>query len=244
MVGSRAHPYALIAELNAEWTRLGENSDAAVRGWASRHPALLSCRTLPDVLTAIRADPDSAFAALLTEAAGGDALAGRVVLQAMLGKVVRLAQTHPGVEVEEFVSALWCRIQTYPLARRPVRIAANLALDSRKDALAASRKHRREQAVGSLSEPGWESLLARRHDDRSDHEDDASQAALRVLKAARAVGLLDESTSLVLQTVYLDGASSQSAAVRHDTTAAMVRYRCSAALRRLSRHAEQLRTAA
>jgi DNA-directed RNA polymerase specialized sigma24 family protein len=243
MVDSRGHPYALIAELNAEWTRLGDDSDAAVRDWASRHPALLSCRTLPDVLAAIRADPDSAFAALLTEAAEGDGLAGRVVLQAMLGKVVRLAQTHPDVEVEEFVSALWCRIQTYPLARRPVRIAANLALDTRKDALAASRNHRREHAVGSLCEPRWESLLARRHADLTDHEDDASQAR-RVLEAARAVGLLDESTSLVLQTVYLDGASSRSAAVRHDTTAAMVRYRCSTALRRLSRHAERLRTAA
>ena len=62
-------------------------------------------------------------------------LAGRVVLQTMLGKVVRLAQAHPDVAVDDFVSALWCRIRTYPLTRRPRRIAANLALDTRKDAL-------------------------------------------------------------------------------------------------------------
>ena len=61
--------------------------------------------------------------------------------------------------------------------------------------------------------------------------------ARRVLEAARAIGLIDAATTSVLQTVYLDGATSQAAALWHDITPAMVRYRCSQALRRMAQHA-------
>lgn len=233
--------YALIADLNAEWTRLCEQGNPPVRTWADRHVATHSCRTLPDVLGAIRASPDPVLTALLIEAADGDPLAGRVVLQAMLGKVVRLVQTHPGLGAEDFVAAMWCRIRTYPLQRRPNKIAANLAWDTRKDALAAARTSRRESAAGSLSEPSWEPLLAHRADrGRRDAEDDARREARRVLGAAEAAGLIDKITCSVLETVYLDGASSRSAAVHHDTTPELVRYRCSSAVRRMSRHAALL----
>ena len=147
---------------------------------------------------AVRADPDAVFAALLTEAAAGQPIAARVVLQAMLGKVVRLAQAHPDVGVDEFVSALWCRIRTYPLARRPPRIAANLALDTRKDVLAGTRRRAHESSVGSLSEPGVGAAAApasptvRRW---TDNEERLVEAR-RVIEAARAIGLIDAATDV------------------------------------------------
>jgi hypothetical protein len=61
------------------------------------------------------------------------------VLQAMLGKAVRVAGTMPRRDAirgdrEEApawaIAALWQAIATYPVARRPARVAANLALDT------------------------------------------------------------------------------------------------------------------
>ena len=241
-----AHRFALICDLNAEWAQLAERQVELAREWAARYPVLAGCRNLPDVLAEIRPDPDAVFAVLLTEAAAGQAIAARTVLQAMLGKVVRLAQAHPDVGVDEFVSALWCRIRTYPLSRRPTRIAANLALDTRKDALATICGHGRESSIGSLSEPAWEQLLRRRAQREAlDHiEEEGIVEARRVIQAARAIGLIDAATTSVLQTVYLDGATSQNAAVSLETTPAMVRYRCSQALRHLAKHAAALSAAA
>lgn len=246
MVDGRAQRFALISDLNAEWAQLSERHDEFAHEWSARHTVLAGCQGLPDILADVRSDPDAVFSALLTEAAAGETIAARVVLQAMLGKVVRLAQAHPDIGVDEFVSALWCRIRTYPLARRPTRIAANLALDTRKDALAGTRGRGHESSVGSLSEPGWEQLLHRRaRREPLEHADEEGLVeARRVLDAARAIGLIDATTTSVLQTVYLDGATSQVAALWHDITPATVRYRCSQALRRMAQHAAAISAAA
>ena len=161
----------------------------------------------------------------------------------MLGKAVRLAQAYPDVEVDEFVSALWCRIRTYPLARRPTKIAANLALDTRKDVLAAFRGARQELAAGSLSGPSWERLM-RQLTERELQPEAADIQAHQVIDMAEARGLIDPATSSALRSVYLDGASSRAAAARLGTSPGMIRYRCSRGLRELSRHAAVLSEAA
>jgi len=83
-------------------------------------------------MDAVRADPDAALLALLVLHRQGDAAAGRVVLQAMLGKLVRMAAPDPHATFGDFLGALWERIATYPIERRPRRVAANLALDTLK----------------------------------------------------------------------------------------------------------------
>ena len=148
----RAGRYALIADLDAEWAQLSERSDPIVRGWAEAARVLQCCRTLADVLAAIRTDPDPALTALLTEAAQGDILAGRVVLQAWWARcAVGADLSRP--RRRRVRRALWCRIRTYPLDRRPTKIAANLALDTRKDALATTRGARRERASDHCPSP-------------------------------------------------------------------------------------------
>lgn len=241
MVAHEVQRYALIAELNKEWARLvGTFRDQLP--W-TRQPLLADCRDLAEVLAAIRYRPDPVLGALLAASAAGDALAGRTVLQAMLGKMVRLGQAHRDVGVDEFVSALWCRIRTYPLANRPTSIAANLALDARKDVLRSAMINRRERAAGRLSDLDGEYLLRSRPGGEA-HDDPAGIRAQRVLQVAEATGLIDADTAAVLRTVYLDGMNSRIAAARHQTSPGMIRYRCSRGLRVLARHASALDEAA
>ena len=86
----------------------------------------------------------------------------------------------PGVGVSVKILGTAFRPQMYSV-RRPTRIAANLALDTRKDALATRLGARRERAVGSLSEPAWEHVL----NDRSDREALGSTEEVALVEARR-----------------------------------------------------------
>jgi len=80
------------------------------------------------------AEKDAVLCALLTRTRA-EPLAGRVVLQAMLPGLKKLAGRvlTDSREREELWSALmacaWERIRTYPIERRPRKVAANLQLD-------------------------------------------------------------------------------------------------------------------
>jgi hypothetical protein len=136
---------SLPSRLNAEWRSLCATaaSAAVVSGWASGRPALAGAHTLDGLLLRIThgkpAGRDAVLLALLELASNGDRLAGRVVLQAMLPKAVRLAMSvvrRPDVlgDREEAqaraLAALWQAIATYPLAARPGQVTGNLALDT------------------------------------------------------------------------------------------------------------------
>ncbi|WP_116950051.1 hypothetical protein [Jiangella endophytica] len=78
---------------------------------------------------------DAVLIALLRLAHGGDPLAGRTVLQLMLGKAIRIAAGHAGRDSRDSlehaaIAALWTVIATYPTERRPTKVAANLAMDT------------------------------------------------------------------------------------------------------------------
>ncbi|SEF17228.1 hypothetical protein [Jiangella alba] len=128
----------VAGRLNDEWDRLraGGQPDAVAR-WAAAEPALSGCRRLADVEAAVAAagGADAVLIALLRLAHAGDPLAGRTVLQLMLGKAIRIAAGHAGRDSREAlehaaVAALWTVIATYPTTRRPARVAANLAMDT------------------------------------------------------------------------------------------------------------------
>ena len=82
---------AIVEALNRDWDELVERHRGSVRGWSRRHGVLAECRSLADVLLAARSQPDAVLGALLTEVSTDDQLAARVVLQAMLGRIVRMA---------------------------------------------------------------------------------------------------------------------------------------------------------
>ena len=240
------HAYHIIDALNAEWALLTDRPAGSVEGWASRHAALTGCRAPGEVLSRVADQPDPVLHALLTEAARGDELAARVVLQAMLGKVVRLAARSREATSDDYVAALWCVIRTYPLTARPVRIAANLALDTLKTV--------RREVVGTRSAGAGDHAPLEQLEEG--HPEDVRRSLLAhrealgrldatvVLTRAERLGLLDQESRAVLVSVYRDGLSSREAATRHRTSPAMIRFRCSKAVRRLAQHASTLSEAA
>ena len=259
--------FALIDALNAEWLeferdrQLSPGARSVIGRWALQHQALVGCVTPADVLAAIPADPDPVLAALVgihqtfrvPGAPAGDHLAGRIVLQTMLGKIVAMAGRDRIHAVEDYVGQLWARIDSYPLARRPRRIAANLALDTLK----AVTHHRvgegpattvpvttaELELVGlghTAFGPGG--LLVGPQAGPVDQIDDLT--ARRVLRTAGELGLIDEPTRRLLVSVYADGLTSADAAARHGLTPSTVRFRCSKAIRRMAQHATSIAEAA
>lgn len=226
----------IVEALNRDWDELVDRHRGSVRGWSRSHGALAECHTLADVLLAARGQPDAVLAALLTSVSNGDQLAARVVLQAMLGRVVRMALRDPGAGIDDYVSALWCRILTYPLAARPIRIAANLSMDALKTVFHERRWLREGEVTPWPPEVFWdeqhEVLFVRRAAD--------SVAAPDVLRAGRDRGVIDEPLHALLVSVYVDELTGSEAADRHRTSAQSVRVRCSRAVRRLAAHRDEL----
>jgi hypothetical protein len=145
------------------------------------------------------------------------------VLQAMLGRIVLDAARDRIHGVDDYVGELWLVIACYPLARRPSRIAANLALDTRK------RVWHRTPAVADGA-PATSAVPALHPSEELDH----------VLRNARRQHVIDPATESVLRLVYSDGLRSEEAAGRLGVSSAVVRQRCHRGIRRLAVRAGDL----
>ena len=233
------NPERIVADLNTEWASLRDD-DGEVHGWAARHPALRGCADLAAVLAAIPADADAVLGALLRESSAGSQLAARTVLQAMLGKVVLMAARDRGAGTQTYVVAMWERIRTYPIERRPTHIAGNLALDARK--LARRESCRDVRATPWPPGAGFAELVDRqRARDNTDHGRDAAMlTAGDIIEAALELELIDTKASALLGKIYAEGLSSREAGRTLLISAPAVRQRCSSAVRRLADHADDL----
>lgn len=213
------HP--TLQRLNAEWNELMD--EPLPRSWRAE-PALCSASTLAGVLSLVRPDPDAVLGALLRS---GDDLARRVVLQAMLGRAVLDAARDPSHDLDDYVAELWLCVATYPLGRRPTRIAANLALDARKRVRGRAPVRPIDPArfttlsAASVPEPGAGLFLAR----------------------ARRTAVIDATSEYALRLVYAEGLDMRGAAALLGLTPAALRQRCHRALRRLATHAADLQEA-
>lgn len=242
----RQRGMGIISALDQEWRELANGRSETVIRWAARHPVLATCQSLTEVLTVARLNSDPVLAALLTELSAGDRLAGRVVLQALLGRMVRMAQRDPRSSVDDYLACLWCVINGYPLERRPVRIAANLSMDT----LNAVWRERSWLGGGEIilwpSGEALEELLqpAGLDGSSSDASPPIDVEVHRVLEAGSLLRLIDDADAALLRGVYADGMTGDQAARRFHTSAGVVRVRCSKAVRRLAAHAVELANAA
>lgn len=236
----------IIDALDQEWCELVNRRSETVIRWAARHPVLAPCQSLTEVLTAARLNSDPVLAALLTEVSADDRLAGRVVLQALLGRMVRMAQRDPRSSVDDYLACLWCVIKRYPLERRPIRIAANLSMDT----LNAVWRERIWLGKGEItlwpSGEALEELLqqAGLNGSSCDASPPIDVEVHRVLEAGSLLRLIDDSDAALLRGVYADGLTGDQAARRFRASAGVVRVRCSKAVRRLAAHAVALSNAA
>ena len=218
-----------LDQLAADWAYQLAHGAEAVQGWAHRRPALTGCDGLAGVLERIAVEPDAALAALLAEDAAGCPLAGRVVLQTMLPKLLRMARRDPYAGLDDYLAQLWLVIRRYPLARRPRRIAANLSLDTLKGVRAE-----RGPRLVPVAEAELERLLP------PVPEPVDELTARRLIRAARRLGLIDRATGALLASVYAEGCSGAVAAARHHANPGAVRQRCHVAVRRMRAHAAEL----
>jgi hypothetical protein len=242
----RRRGFRVVEALDREWRELDRRHPGTVSRWADRHEAVAPYRSFDDVLSAARLYSDPVLGALLTEASHGDQLASRVVLQALIGRMVRMAQRDPRASIDDYLARLWCAIESYPLERRPARIAANLSMDTLK---AVSREH---QWMGRGDVTLWpssellEELLppAGLVGSRNDSLQPVDIEARRVLEAGILLGLIDDSAVPLLRSVYVDGMTSIEASRRFNTSAGMIRARCSKVVRELATHSVELADAA
>jgi hypothetical protein len=139
--GSALPRRSLTDRLNAEWTALV--ADPTLAAELAREP-LAGHHDLASLLDACGGDrsvdadvADEQLARLVAAGLEGRGLAVRVTLQRMLGAIVAIAvrrtQACPAERVvlfDELLSTAWLVIGSYPLGRRPRRIAANIARDT------------------------------------------------------------------------------------------------------------------
>ena len=221
----RRSPLALVDALNREWAALVVDLPEDV----------------PALVEEARRGDDAALHRLVAAALAGDPLAGRAVLQSQLGRLVRMAGRDARAGVDDYVSALWCVLARYPLARRPERIAANLALDTLKlvhrDRQWMGRSPVVVHALGDELGPLLERLVPA-------VEDQDEPGATAVIRAGERLRLIDPATGRLLRAVYVDGLSGKDAAVRCATTPGSLRVRCSRAVHRLAEHRAELAEAA
>lgn len=233
-------PSQVVHQLNLEWqSHVDLDADEAQR-WAGLCPALAACLTLDDVLVSVAGAPDVILGFLLEQAHAGHALAGRTVLQTMLGKLVLMSgsgqarrQVHA---LDDLVGHMWIQISRYPLRSRPQRIAANLALDTLKAALRDWRTT--DSSIEVSSAPDVVSGVL---DEARPPLSDLSTDTKTLLSAAHRLGLISATTRNVLLSVYgPEELSGQRAAERWGCSAQAIRSRCSRAVRELAPHAQTL----
>jgi hypothetical protein len=232
----------LVEALNRDWAELVRVDRTPATRWADRYAALASCRSLDDILSAAKRNSDPVLAALLTEVSRGDRLASRVVLQALIGRMVAMAQRDPCSTVEDYLAALWCVINTYPLSRRPVRIAANLSMDTLKAITCEHRWLRHGEVMLWSSSESLEHLLEPAGLDGCQYGSKPPiDLELRgVLETSSMLKLINDQEAALLQSIYADGMSGNRVARRFHISEGAVRVRCSTAVRRLAAHAVEL----
>lgn len=226
--------HRIVADLNREWGLL--HAGGEVEDWASRHPILRHCSDVHTVLARIAGDPDEVLRALLVEVRAGSMTAARTVLQAMLGKIVLMANADRLNGIDCYLLAMWECIRRYPIERRPHHVAANLALDARKLA--------KREPVGSPSVvpwppgPSFADIVDRQFErDHVDHNRDlAMLTAGDVLRAAVELELIDADAGALLRSVYAEGTRAAEVAGQRHISPEAVRQRCSRAVRLLAVH--------
>jgi DNA-directed RNA polymerase specialized sigma24 family protein len=220
--------------LERDWQREshGPLLRSRFRAWQDTEPALSRFEDPAALLRFLRgpgrnAEKDAALRALLVHARG-EPIAGRVVLEAMQPGLKKLAGRIlvDAREREELWSALmacaWERIRTYPVERRPRKIAANLLLDCLRGTLAALAGTRRAPALSAFSALGELEAPA-----RCDGDVDA------LLAAARTAGAVSgEEAELILAT-RIDGVALSVLARSQEVSFDTLKHRRQRAERRL-----------
>ncbi|NBO79776.1 MAG: hypothetical protein EBT17_04930 [Actinobacteria bacterium] len=191
---------SVLNQLNDEWRRLCRSSQhvTTAREWrVSADPV----SSLEEVLTLAgfrgsRVDDDADRVLLqLVQRAATDQLAARVVLQRVLPPLVSVARRRGKVTQGGFEEALatllahaWEVIRTYPVERRPAKVASNIVRDAEYFGFV-----RRSRQVAELQTFDPDSFAsAPQYYNSSEHLDDLLERARRSRVSAQSIEVLRE----------------------------------------------------
>jgi hypothetical protein len=220
---------SVLDGLDADWRRL-VHSPAARDGlarWTRRQPLLDGITDLSELLELRHGQGGPVVLQTLAEVAGFDDLAARVLLQALLPGIVRIAGSVGDGDPDAVVELLgytWERIRTYP-PDRAGSVAANILLDVRK------RYHREHHRSEPPSPP------------ERTHQQSVEETAIsrvlfgQVFQACRDGVITDQALLLILRSRVADEDVAAIAAERAETVHAVTTRRCRAE-RRLRAHLE------
>jgi DNA-directed RNA polymerase specialized sigma24 family protein len=224
--------------LDDEWRHLAGSPPMARawRRWVRAQPALTVAGDAAGLAVQNRsargreADPVLLALAIL---AAEDELAGRVLLQLLLPGTASLASRvrwRYGVDAPAAaVAAVWERIRTYPVERRPHSVAANILLDARKRLLTAP-----DGADDRGRTVARDTLDTAASDEPVRPVDLEAKA---VLDFAAAKGVISESERTLLAACTLEHRSAGDLAVEHGTHPDTIRRHVRLATGRLRHHA-------
>ncbi len=165
------YPVTVFDQLDFEWERLSASVelDQALESWTRLDERLGEFSDVDELLELL-ADPSaqperqSTVLLALLYLARTDRLAARLVLQRFIPALKRMAGwDHPLPQddwVTQVVSTAFEVIVTYPLERRPQRVAANIVCDVRKRLCAALANYRRGQAELACHRPACVEVVA------------------------------------------------------------------------------------
>lgn len=222
---------SVIEQLEREWDRLAVERRAAARlgkacAVAGNATDLASLEAY--VRAAGPADADRVLVALAGPASAGGRLEARVLLQLLLPGVRRLARRWWALGARDereaaAVAALWGRICSYPVDRRPAKVAANILMDAEKELRKASAVRRQ----------CWEDLPP-------DHPGPVSEPCpgeelAELLREAVASGMLSASDAEIVGALRIGGVRVAEVVATRGTSERTVRRRCRAAELALAR---------
>lgn len=247
----------IIGELEEEWHQLGPTSPAELMAWRKQPGPLCAARDLEHALAIIWASPDASLATLIAAAQSGDQLAGRVIVQAFLPRarrlVAKVGKTAPHLYAEaalNAVEALWELIATYPLDRRPQRIASNIALDLLKRISNDRYKGRDLWSKDGANRPLLSIERPREcASDAAEYLPELDEAATMpsvddeladLLQLATATGVITTDQADLLRAYYATGQTSAEIAGSLGIAQTALRHRAEAARRALTVHAAEL----
>lgn len=207
-----------LSSLNDQWRQIRHSraSRRTVARWGRTHPVLAPATDPHDILLMIDqatlTRKDELFTALILLAQDGQDLASRILLQAMLPKLSRMAGTSRlGFPIEDrrqlIVGAFWEAVAAIRVENRHGRLAGQLALDAynristtrcKEDAVDPDQLPRKGRWVSVPDQDGVDAVhdQARLYPDKDSDLDEILEWMLRGKK------LSDDEVSL-MQRVYL-----------------------------------------
>jgi hypothetical protein len=224
----------VLNQLNDEWRRLCRSRrhlTTAQQWLVSTDPV----SSLDDVLTLAgfrgsRIDDEAdRFLLRLVQRAATDQLAARVVLQRVLPPLVSVARRRGKITQGGFEEALatllshaWEVIRTYPVERRPAKVASNIVRDAEYFGFV-----RRSRQVTEMQTFDPESIMtAAQYYNSSEHLDDLLERARRSRVSARSIEVLRElGTSSLAEMAQHHGLSLRAARRRRQLAISELRAR-------------------